>query len=63
MGRRPRHRGDTSIPDAELDVLDAAADGWGERLYGDGICSGPLEVGADEPRPVRVLARFGRDAR
>lgn len=55
--------GNTSITDAELDTLDAAADGWGERLYGDGICSGPLEVGADEPRPVRVLARFGRDAR
>ena len=54
---------DARLTDAELDIISAAADGWGERLYGDGICAQPVEVPADAPREVQVLARFGRDAR
>lgn len=54
---------EAGLTDAELDRLDAAADGWGEQLYAEGICERPVEVGADVPREVQVLARFGRDAR
>ena len=61
--RLAKLREDLASRQAELDVLESAADGWGERLYGEGICAAPVEVDEDEPRQVRVLARFGRDAR
>lgn len=54
---------DARLTEAELETIDAAAEGWGDQLYGDGICKEPIDVPADTSREVRVLARFGRDAR
>ncbi|MCB1253206.1 MAG: TIGR03086 family protein [Austwickia sp.] len=47
--------------DAELDEIEAALDGFGEQLYGEGICRPAVPVPADAPRPDRLLARMGRD--
>jgi uncharacterized protein (TIGR03086 family) len=55
--------GDARLTDAELDTIEQLADSWGDQLYADGVCAQPIEVGDDEPREVRVLARLGRDAR
>lgn len=54
---------DARLTDDELDAIEAAAGQWGAQLYAEGVCADPVEVGADEPREVRVLARLGRDAR
>ncbi|GAB3879238.1 maleylpyruvate isomerase family mycothiol-dependent enzyme [Terrabacter terrigena] len=46
--------------DAELDVVEQSADGFGEHLYDEGVCrpAVPATDGAD--RQERVLARLGR---
>lgn len=54
---------DERLSESELDQVEAALPGFGDQLYGAGICAGPVDVGEDQPRQVRVLARLGRDAR
>ncbi len=53
---------DETLSPAELDVVDAAADGFGEHLYGEGVCKPAVDVDADAGRQERVLARLGRRA-
>lgn len=50
-----------SIADEEAAALEAAADGWGDSLYAEGICAAPVPVGDDAPAGDRLLARLGRD--
>lgn len=47
---------------AELDTIEASADGFGEHLYGEGVCRPAVEVPAGADRQARVLARLGRRA-
>ncbi len=62
------HRWDVAVADgrnerfsdAELDLIDGAADGFGDTLYAEGICQPAVPVGADADRQERVLARLGR---
>ncbi|MGY1814007.1 maleylpyruvate isomerase family mycothiol-dependent enzyme [Blastococcus sp. SYSU D00820] len=51
---------DAGLTDAELDGIEAGADGFGEALYMEGICRPGPAVGDDAPREARVLARLGR---
>ena len=51
---------DPGLTDAELDLVEAGADGFGPALHMEGICGPALEVPAGAPRPTRVLARLGR---
>ena len=44
----------------ELDTIDASADGFGEHLYGEGVCRPAVDVPASADRQTRVLARLGR---
>ena len=46
---------------AELDQVEASIDGFGEHLYGEGICGPAVTVGADASRQDLLLARMGRD--
>jgi len=52
-----------SIDEAEAAELHATADGWGDALYSEGVCTGPLDVGPDASATDRLLARLGRDPR
>jgi len=52
---------DWSISEAEALALGADADGWGDALYGEGICAGPVPVPDDAPAQDRLLGRLGRD--
>ncbi|QQS01871.1 MAG: TIGR03086 family protein [Austwickia sp.] len=54
---------DAAWTDAELDAIEAALDGFGEHLYGEGICAPAVPVPDDAPRADRLLARMGRDPR
>jgi uncharacterized protein (TIGR03086 family) len=51
---------DAGLTDAEIDRIEAGADGFGPALYMDGICRPALDVPASADRPTRVLARLGR---
>ena len=51
---------DPGLTDAELDAVEAGADGFGPALHMEGICGPALEVPATADRPTRVLARLGR---
>jgi uncharacterized protein (TIGR03086 family) len=51
---------DAALTDAELDLVEAGADGFGPALHMDGICRPALDVPADADRSTRVLARLGR---
>jgi len=50
-----------SVSQAEADDLHAVADGWGEALYSEGVCSAPVPVAADASATDRLLGRLGRD--
>ncbi|WP_210650736.1 TIGR03086 family metal-binding protein [Nocardioides sp. SYSU D00065] len=50
-----------TVSEEEAAALHATADGWGDTLYAEGICAGPLEVPADASTTDRLLARLGRD--
>lgn len=54
---------DERFTDQELDQIEGALAGFGDALYGPGICAAPVEVADIEPRQVRLLALLGRDAR
>lgn len=51
---------DVTWTDAQMDRIETALDGFGEHLYGEGICQPALDVAADAPRQTRLLARMGR---
>lgn len=51
---------DLAFSEDELDRIEAALDGFGERIYGPGLLAGPLEAPAGASRQERVLARLGR---
>lgn len=53
---------DESLTDDELDTIEASADGFGEHLYDDGVCSAAVDPPEDADRQTRVLARLGRRA-
>lgn len=50
------------LSEDELDVLEAVVPTFGEHLYAEGICTGPLAVGPDADRATRILAVLGRAA-
>ena len=50
------------LSDEELDILEAVVPTFGEHLYAEGICKGPLDVGPDADRTARILAVLGRAA-
>lgn len=51
---------DARLTEAELELVDAAVDGWGEHAYAPGIFGTPLAVPAGADAQTRVLARTGR---
>ena len=51
---------DERLTDGELDMLERAADGFGDHLYDDGVCKPALTVHDGADRQERVLARLGR---
>ncbi|MYR07845.1 TIGR03086 family protein [Gordonia sp. SID5947] len=53
---------DLRFTDAELEMMETAAAGFGPALYGDGVCKSGVEVPADADRQTRVLAMLGRSA-
>lgn len=50
-----------SINPEEAATLHATADGWGEALYSEGVCSSAVTVPDDASATDRLLARLGRD--
>ncbi len=53
---------DEPLSDAELEMVDTAADGFGGHLYDEGVCRTAVDVSDDADRQTRVLARLGRAA-
>ena len=51
---------DETLDAVELDTIEASADGFGEHLYGEGVCHPAVEVPDGADRQTRVLARLGR---
>lgn len=51
------------VSEQEADVLHAAADGWGDALYSEGVCTAAVDVPDDASASDRLLARLGRDPR
>ena len=51
---------DERLTDEELDLVERSADGFGDHLYGEGVCKPALEAPDDAGRQERVLARLGR---
>lgn len=53
---------DDGFSTEEMDMLEGAIAGFGESLYGEGICAPPVEAPDDADRPTRLLATLGRQA-
>ncbi|MFW6599287.1 maleylpyruvate isomerase family mycothiol-dependent enzyme [Propionibacteriaceae bacterium Y2011] len=53
---------DTTFSPAELDLLEAGIDGFGDALYMDGICQCGVTAPEGADRQTTVLARLGRQA-
>lgn len=53
---------DAQFSDAELSVIDAAVDGYGDAAYMPGVFGAPVAVADGASRHQRVLARTGRRA-
>lgn len=53
---------DERFTDDEIVALDAAADGFGEHLYAEGICKPGVTAPEGAGRQQRLLARLGRSA-
>lgn len=54
--------GNESLSESELDVVEGGARGFGDALYGPGICSQPVPVPDGASRQVQVLVMLGRAA-
>lgn len=50
-----------SVDEDEAAALHATADGWGDALYSEGVCSDAVPVPDDATSTDRLLARLGRD--
>lgn len=53
---------DAGLTDAELDLVERGADGFGEALYLEGICRPAVTPPPGASRAAAVLARLGRTA-
>ncbi len=53
---------DVRFSDAELDDVERSIAGFGEHLYGEGICARPVAVPDGADRQTRVLALMGRSS-
>ncbi len=51
---------DEILDAAELDTIERSADGFGEHLYGEGVCKPAVDVPDGAERQAKVLARLGR---
>lgn len=51
----------TTFTEAEMDMVEANIQAWGDHLYMEGVCTGPVEVADDADRADRLLALTGRD--
>lgn len=49
------------LDEADAHAHDATADGWGDALYSEGICGGPVAVPGDASAWEKLLGRLGRD--
>jgi uncharacterized protein (TIGR03086 family) len=54
--------GDDTVPDDELDGLEAAVEGFGEAARAPGVLGPVVDVPPDADRATRVLALLGRSA-
>jgi uncharacterized protein (TIGR03086 family) len=54
---------DTRFTDAEMDRLEQSIAGFGDQLYSDGVCKGPVPAPEDATRQESLLATMGRDPR
>lgn len=50
-----------TISDDEAAAMHATADGWGDALYSEGVCTTAVPVPDDASASDRLLARLGRD--
>lgn len=50
-----------SVTDEEAEALLLTADGWGDALYGEGICAPTVDVPDGASATDRLLGRLGRD--
>jgi uncharacterized protein (TIGR03086 family) len=53
---------DVRFSDAEMDDAERAVAGFGEHLYGEGICARPVPVPNGADRQTRLLAVLGRSS-
>ncbi|HET9860168.1 MAG TPA: maleylpyruvate isomerase family mycothiol-dependent enzyme [Nocardioidaceae bacterium] len=51
---------DSEFTSAEMDLMEASIEGFGEHLYAEGICAPAVPAPADASRQERLLARLGR---
>lgn len=49
------------LDEADARAHDATADGWGDALYSEGICAGPVALPDDASAWEKLLGRLGRD--
>ena len=54
---------DVVFSDRELDEVEAAIDGFGEAIRGEGVCGPAVEVPAGASRQDRLIGLTGRDPR
>lgn len=54
---------DSAFTEEEMDRLEKSIAGFGDQLYSDGVCKGPLPAPEDATRQERLLATMGRDPR
>ena len=50
----------TEFTDAEMNMIEAAADALGDNIYRPGVCADAVAVSADAGRQEALLARLGR---
>ena len=50
----------TEFTDAEMNMIEAAADALGDNIYRPGVCADAVAVSADAGRQETLLARLGR---
>jgi hypothetical protein len=50
----------TELSDAEMNMIDAAADALGDNIYRPGVCADAVPVSTDAGRQEALLARLGR---
>lgn len=53
---------DNRFTDDEMDEMEASIQGFGDHLYADGVCAGPVEPPPGASRQERILGLLGRVA-